>query len=257
MKVETQLSDKVINTTKTLNRDLMNATKNKILAGVATSALASFVSCLQAGPSLPACNDAPYSSTLVGAAPGRYATTPLGGKVYLGFDAGAVFQQDITITDDVGDSDQVTFGTGARLDCELGYNFTKNWAAELEVGLIISPVRHSVFLGTDFMDVDYSELPVMVNVIFTQPLGQGFSAYVGGGLGAVFSEYSDEFGDSTPSDTAFGFQGMAGIKYAINERWEIGVAYKFLGTTKHDVAPGFDSDGTMTHSVLLALTCKF
>jgi len=241
----------------------MNVTKSKILAGAATFAVANSVLCLQAQPSLPAYYDAPYSSVPVGAAPGRYYATPLSGKVYLGFDAGAAFQQDITISD----SDKVTFGTGARLDCQLGYNFTTNWAAELEVGLIISPVAHSYVLGTDFMDLDYTELPVMVNVIYTQPLGHHFSAYVGGGIGGVFSEYSDEFGDSTPSDSAFAFQGMAGIKYAINERWDFGVTYKFLGTTEHDVGPGvaydgitpteYKSDGTMTHSVLVALTCKF
>lgn len=170
------------------------------------------------------------------------------------------------MSDSIGDSETVTFDPGARLDCQLGYNFTRNWAAELEVGLIISPVKHSLILGTDFMDVDDTELPVMVNVIYTRPLGHHFSAYIGGGVGGVFSEYSDEFGDTTPSDSAFAFQGMAGIKYVINDRWDLGVAYKFLGTTEHDVGPGFDSnenatefksDGTMTHSVLVALTCKF
>lgn len=235
----------------------MKTTRIKILAGVVTLSLANSVSNLQAQPSWPADYDTSYSSAPTGTMPGRYYVTPLSGKVYLSFDLGAAWQQDITISDTVGDSETVTFDTGARLDFDLGYKFTKNWAAELEVGLIISPVKHSVFLGTDFMNVDYTELPVMVNVIYTQPLGRDFSAYVGGGLGGAFSEYSDEFGDSTPSDSTFAFQGMAGIKYAINERWDIGVAYKFLGTTRHDVAPGFESDGTMTHSVLLALTCKF
>ncbi len=265
--MEMQLSDKTINITKTSNPELMNATKSRILAGTATFVLANFTSCLQAEPSLLACYEAPYSNAPVGAAPRRYDATPLSGKVYLGFDAGAAFQQDITITDSVGDSDKVAFGTGARLDCELGYNFTKNWAAELEVGLIINPVAHSYVLGTDFMSVDFTELPVMLNVIYTQPLGHHFMAYAGGGVGGVFSEYSDEFGDTTPSDSAFAFQGMAGVKYAINERWDLGVAYKFLGTTGHDVGPGvaydgttpteYKSDGTLTHSVLVALTCKF
>jgi opacity protein-like surface antigen len=247
--------------------ELMKATKSKILAGVVTLALANSPSSLQAQSSLPAYYDAPYSGTSTGTMPGRYYATPLSGKLYLGFDAGAAWQQDITISDSVGDSDRVTFGTGARLDCEPGYNFTKNWAAELEVGLIINPVAHSYVLGTDFMSVDFTELPVMVNVIYTRPLGHHFSAYVGGGVGGVFSDYSNEFGDTTPSDSAFAFQGMAGVKYAINERWDIGVAYKFLGTTGHDVGPGvaydlstpteYKSDGTMTHSFLVALTCKF
>ncbi len=244
----------------------MKTIRIKILAGVAGLALANSASCLQAQPYWPAYYDTPYSGAPTGTMPGRYYATPLSGKVYLSFDLGPAWQQDITMSDPIGDSEKVTFDPGARLDFDFGYNFTKNWAAELEIGLIVNQVKNSFFLGTDFMEVDWVELPIMVNVIYTQPLGRHFSAYVGGGIGGVFSDYSNEFGGTTASDTTFGFQGLAGIKYAINDRWDIGVAYKFLGTTDHDVGPGFDSngnptefesDGTMTHSVLMALTFKF
>ncbi len=244
----------------------MKANNSKILAGVAALALLKSASCLPAQPALPAYYAPSCSGTPTSTVPGPFYTTPLSGKLYLGFDIGVALQQDITMSDAIGDNETVTFDSGARLDCQLGYNLTRNWAAELEVGLIISPVKHSLILGTDFMDVDYTELPVMLNVIYTRPLGHHFSAYVGGGVGGVFSQYSDEFGDSTPSDSAFAFQGMAGIKCTLNDRWDRGVTYKFLGTTEHDVGSGFDSngnptefksDGTMTHSVLVALTCKF
>ncbi|MGH7993089.1 MAG: outer membrane protein [Limisphaerales bacterium] len=246
--------------------ELMKTTQIRILAGAAAFALANSGSNLQAQPSAPACYDAHYSGVPTGTMPGRYYVTPLSGKVYLSFDLGPAWQQEITLSDTLGDSEQVSFDPGARLDFDFGYNFTKNWAAELEVGLAINQVKNSFFLGTDFMEVDLVELPIMVNVIYTQPLGRHFSAYCGGGLGGVFSDYSNEFGETTVSDTTFGFQGLAGIKYAPNDRWNIGVAYKFLGTTEHDVGPGIDSngnstefksDGTLTHSVLLTLTCTF
>jgi len=244
----------------------MKTTRIKTFVGVIGLALADSMSHLQGQPPAPGYCDAPYSGAPINAVPGRYYATPLSGKVYLSFDAGVALQQDTTMSDTIGDSETITFDPGARLDCQLGYNFTKNWAAELEIGLAANQVKNSVFLGTDFMEVDWVELPIMVNVIYTQPLGRHFSAYVGGGLGGVFSDYSNEFGGTTESDSTLGFQALAGIKYAINERWDIGVAYKFLGTTDHDVGPGWDSngnptefksDGTMTHSVLLALTCKF
>ena len=244
----------------------MKTTQINTLAGVTALALANSVSSLQAQSSLPARYDAPDSSASVGILPDRYYLPPPTGKVYLSFDLGAALQQDITLSDTIGDSENITFDPGARLDCELGYNFTTNWAAELEIGLIINQVKNSVILGTDFMDVDLVELPVMVNVIYTQPLGHHFSACLGGGIGGVFSDYNNEFGGTTESDSTFGFQGLAGIKYVINDRWDLGITYKFLGTTEHDVGPGWDSngnatefksDGTMTHSILVALTCKF
>lgn len=207
-----------------------------------------------------------YGTAYTGAPPAGYYMPSPSGKLYLSMDAGVALQQDVTLSDTIGDSENVTFDPGARLDFDFGYNFTTNWAAELEIGLIINQVKNSAFLGTDLMGVDLVELPVMMNLIYTQPLGRHFSAYVGGGLGGAFSDYSNEFGGTTESDTTFAFQGLAGLKYAINERWDLGVTYKFIGTTEHDVGSGWDSqgnptefksDGTMTHSILVALTFKF
>jgi opacity protein-like surface antigen len=243
----------------------MKTTKIRLLTGAAAFAAVNWVASVQAQSPLPDHYDTPHSGAPAPATPGRYYLQPTG-KVYVGFDAGAAFQQDINLYDTIGDNEKVTFDTGARLDCQLGYNFTPNWAAELETGLIVNQVKNSVVLGTDFMNVDLVEFPVMVNVIYTRPLGRHFSAYLGGGVGGAFSYYENDFGGSTASDSTFAFQGLAGLKYTIGDRWDIGVAYKFLGTTEHNVGQGFDSngnltefksDGTMTHSFLLALTCRF
>jgi OmpA-OmpF porin, OOP family len=244
----------------------MKTTQMILLTAAVTFALANGVSGLQAQCSVPAYYDAPYYGAPPVTTPGRYYLPPPTGKVYVGFDAGPAFQQNITISDTIGDTDRATFGTGVRLDCQFGYNFTTNWAAELDTGMIICPVNNSVVLGTDFMQVDFVELPIMANVIYTRPLGRHFSAYVGGGVGGAFSDYNNEFGGTTTSDSTFAFQGLAGLKYTIDERWDLGLTYKFLGTTQHDLGAGFDSngnptefksDGTMTHSVLLTLTCRF
>ena len=239
----------------------MKTTKTKLVVGAAAFATVNCLASLQAQYSLPDKYDVPtYSAST------RSYLDPPAGKVYLGFDMGPAFQHGITITDTIGDSDHVTFGTGVRLDCQLGYNFTPHWAAELETGLIIVPVNNSVFLGTDFMDVSFVEFPIMLNVIYTQPLGDHLSAYVGGGVGGAFSDYSNEFGEATENDSTFAYQGLAGLKYTFNQRWELGLTYKFLGTTEHNLGSGLDSNfnpttfqsnGTMTHAVLVALTCRF
>lgn len=239
----------------------MKNTKINLIVAAAGFAAVNSVTSVQAQYSLPDRYDVPSHSTST-----RSYLDPPTRKVYVGFDIGPAFQQGITITDTIGDSDQVSFGTGVRMDFQLGYNFTPHWAAELESGLIIVPVNNSVFLGTDFMDVTFVEFPVMLNVIYTQPLGDHASAYVGGGVGGAFSDYSNEFGESTESDATFAYQGLAGLKYSFNEKWELGLTYKFLGTTEHNVGSGLDSNfnpttfqssGTLTHAVVLALTCRF
>lgn len=239
----------------------MKTIKMRFLALAAALAAINQATCIQAQLVIPAYYDSPYYG-----APNHYYMPPPTGKVYVGFDGGAAFQQNITISDTIGDTDQVTFGTGARLDCQVGYNFTTNWAVELDTGVIIVPVENSVFLGTDFMNVDFVEVPIMANVIYTRPFGRHFSAYVGGGVGGAFSNYNNDFGGSTEGDTTFAYQGLAGLKYRFNERWDLGLTYKFLGTTQHDLGSGLDSNrnfteftsnGTKTHSVLLTLTCRF
>ena len=239
----------------------MNTTKIKLVAGTAAFAAVSCVAGIEAQYALPDSHAVSSDSTST-----RSHLDPPTGKVYLGFDIGPAFQQGITITDSIGDSDHVTFGTGVRMDFQLGYNLTPHWAAKLETGLIIVPVNNSVFLGTDFMDVNFVEFPVLLNVIYTQPLGDHLSAYVGVGVGGAFSDYSNEFGEATENDSTFAYQGLAGLEYTFNERWELGLTYKFLGTTEHELGSGLDSNfhptsfqsnGTLTHALLVALTRRF
>lgn len=245
----------------------MNATKSWILSGTIVLAAVNWPMALPAQPSTSALGGSYYAGASGGTAPGQGYASPLSGKVYLGFDGGVAWQQNITLSDGVGDSESVAFDPGARLDLEMGYNFTTNWAAELELGLIISPVKYSYALGTDFAGVDLVQLPVMVNVIYSRPLGHRFSVYAGGGVGGVFSHYEDAYGDTTPSASAFGYQGLAGIKFALNRKWDLGVAYKLLGTTSYDVGSGvayngytpteYKSNGNLTQSILVTLTCRF
>ena len=250
-----------MNINKPQTPEPMKTNKMRLLRGTAALAAINWAACVQAQSLLPDHYDTPNYG-----APSHSYLSPPTGKVYAGFDAGPAFQQDIRLYDTIGDSENVSFGTGIRLDCQLGYNFTPNWATELEIGLIANDVRNSAILGTDFMEVTFVEMPLMANVIYTRPLGRNFSAYVGGGVGGAFSSYGNDFGGTTEGDATFAYQGLAGFKYVFNERWDLGLTYKFLGTTQHDVGPGFDSngnptefksDGTKTHSVLLVLTCKF
>jgi opacity protein-like surface antigen len=217
---------------------------------------------LQAQPASPVNSSATNSPA---AGPGYKA--PLAGNLYVGFDLGAALQQDIALSDGVGDSEKIAFDPGARLDVQLGYCLTPNWAVELEMGFIANQVKYSYALGTDYSTVNLVELPLLLNVIYSRPLGGHFSAYVGGGVGGVFINYQDEYGDTTPTASTFGYQGMAGFRYILSRKWEIGVGYKLLGTTGYDVDSGiaydgftpteYKSTGNLTQAILLTFTCRF
>jgi opacity protein-like surface antigen len=246
---------------------IMRATKTKILAGTAALVLAGSASSLQAqlynyyyGSPNPGAQASP--------APHDAYVSPFNDKLYLGFDAGVALQQDVTISDSIGDSEKITFSPGARLDMMLGWQFTKRFAAEFELGFVANKVSHSYALGTDYTDVTYLQLPMLVNGIYTLPLNKSETClvYFGAGIGGVFSKYMDDYGDETPGDSAFAYQAQAGIKWAVGRRCDLGLAYKFLGSTGHDLGSGWDSngdptaftsDGTMSHSILATFTVRF
>ena len=245
----------------------MKTAKTKILAGAAALALAGSASSLPAQP-YNYYYDRPNPGAQAGPAQHDAYVSPFNDKLYLGFDGGVALLQDVTISDSIGDSEKIAFDPGARLDLMLGWQFTDNWAAEFEMGLVANGVSHSQVLGADSSGVTYLQLPLLVNGIYTLPVNKSksCSVYVGAGVGGVFSKYMNDFGGETQGNSALAFQGLAGIKWAAGGRWHFGVAYKFLGTTGHDIGTGWDSngdptqfssDGTMSHSLLATVACKF
>ena len=191
--------------------------------------------------------------------PGPTSTneTELDKKLYVGFDAGSAFQQNVTLTGSQLGTEKVSYSTGPRLDLQIGYKLSTNWAAEFEMGLIISPVSDSRNLDSTFDSTALLQAPLLLNLVYKRPLGNGWSAYVGAGGGAVFNQYQDIFGATTPVHAAAAYQGMAGIKYALSKNWEIGLGYKILGTSDYDVESGVRSTGNLCQSVLLTFTRHF
>jgi len=183
--------------------------------------------------------------------------TEIDKNMYVVMDGGAAFQQNVTLTESQLGSGKVSYNTGPRLDMQIGFNLSTNWAVEFELGLIISPVSDSWNLDSSFNSTALLQAPLLLNLVYKRPLGNGWSAYLGAGGGAAFNQYENIFGATTPVHAAAAYQGMAGIKYAFNKDWEIGLGYKILGTTDYDVESGVRSTGNLCQSVLLTFTGHF
>jgi opacity protein-like surface antigen len=174
------------------------------------------------------------------------------GGWYLGVDTGLALQQELTIEDTSQASwfhdplpQKASFGPGIRLDVSGGVHLSESWKTEVEVGFIYNP-------GSS---LDYFQVPMIANVIYTLPLHGPISAYVGAGAGGVAGVlWSDLF--SSEGGLAFGYQAIVGVKYALKEDLDLGLSYKFLGTTGHDLGAA-RVDGTFSHSILAAVTFKF
>ena len=179
------------------------------------------------------------------------------GRGFLAFEGGVALTQGTTFHGPDGES-KVSFDRGLRFDIRGGANSKNGFGFDLDLGLIYSPLKENPLLE-EGGSLDLYEIPMMVDLTYTSPPLGPFRAYVGGGIGGVYGVWT---GNGTSilgftTDITFGYQGAAGIKYEINDRWDIGVAYKFLGTTAHDLDSGISMDGTLTHSLMVVLNLKF
>ena len=191
------------------------------------------------------------------AEPGLLNLNQVPAQGFLTFEGGVALTQNTMIHDSEG-STRFSFDTGLRFDLKGGAIFSSGWGFDLDLGVIYAPLKGNP-LGTDVGNLELYEIPMMVNILYTFPHSGRLRAYIGGGIGGAYGIFTGNgtslFGFT--SDLTFGYQGITGINYALSDRCDVGVSYKFLGTTEHDLGSGVSMDGTLTHSFMAALTIKF
>ena len=196
-------------------------------------------------------------------------------KLYFDVDGGGAFQQDIAIKNGTGFGNppgNVKFDTGWRAGADVGYNFCKYFAAEVESGVIWNDINMGsspALSAIPSAKAHLEEVPLLVNGIYKFPLEGSFKPYVGVGVGGVFGIFdSSNIPGSGPgaaptyrdTDCVFAYQAEAGFKYSVSTHMDLGVAYKFVGTTDHnwhDNNITLKTDGTMTHTILATFTWRF
>lgn len=188
-------------------------------------------------------------------------------KLYLDVNVGASVQQNTDITfSDLGNSGDVQFDAGFRGELAVGYNINRHFAAELESGVIWNSISSigGNNASSEGYHADIYEIPTLVNFIY-RPLHGKFQPYIGVGAGVattIFDSSNIPFYSSnfSATDWTFAYQGEIGFKYALCPSADLGVAYKFVGTTGHDWSDsGYElkTDGTMAHTFMVSLTWKF
>lgn len=107
---------------------------------------------------------------------------------------------------------------GLHLGLAGGWRFHRRWALELHTGYI-----HNVLPATTTRD-EYSvtQVPLVPNLVFHFPNSSRLEPYLGAGLGIVFGSSDGDSG----GDGALEF--MAGARYRLDERLELGLSYRFI-----------------------------
>jgi len=191
------------------------------------------------------------------------------GSPYVGIEGGAMIVEDLDF--DV-DSDGTDFNDGLRLDFDYGldvdaiagYDFGA-FRLEGEIGykrLNVDEARISSALAADLGvpsgDFDVSDngrvLSLMANALLDFGDDNGWSGYVGGGIGRARVRLAGE------RDSAFAWQGIAGVRRAISDNIDVGLKYRYFRTSDFDFDDddGFGSRAKLrTHSLLASLIFNF
>jgi opacity protein-like surface antigen len=181
-------------------------------------------------------------------------------KGFLSIDGGVARTQDVTFDDGLGNSTRVGFEHGLRFDLRGGAKSTGRFGfgGEFDLGVIYNQLKGNPITLTD-SKLELYQVPMMVDGFLSWRVVGPLSLRAGGGIGGVYGTLA---GDGTSflgfdNDVTFGYQGFGEISCSLGSRVDLGVGYKFLGTTSHDWGSGIKMDGTRSHALMAELTINF
>jgi opacity protein-like surface antigen len=202
----------------------------------------------------------------------RNSNMPKESGFYVGFEVGGAVVEDIDFSNDDITS-AITLNPGARFDVPIGYRVNEWFSVEFTPGIMYNTLNS--WSLTKFFVIDPSELgnfgvggsltqvPLMVNFFLTIPTDSPWEPILGAGAGTVYANLSMKdipyLGSFSGSCWSFGYSGLAGLNYHINQDVSLGFKYKFTGTAGqnwNDDLKNF-STNTFTQSVEASATFRF
>jgi opacity protein-like surface antigen len=79
---------------------------------------------------------------------------------------------------------------------------------------------------------------LMANALLDSDLGSRFGGYLGGGAGRAWTSYTGN------KDSAWAYQGIAGLRYALTPNLDAGVKYEYFRTGRLNFGDAFAVNGT-------------
>ena len=192
-----------------------------------------------------------------GAQAASAAETP---GLYLGAGGGADWLQDMDLRGGTAAgapfSSNIDSDTGWAAIGTLGYRLGNGWRTEIEGGY-----RHNdgnAFNGAINANTEVRTWDAMTNVLYDFDLGSPIRPYVGVGVGAVNVD-AKVGGLGSDDDWAFGYQGIAGVEYAVSDTVALFTDYRYMATQGLNVNPGTGgiNDEYRSHTVLAGLRWTF
>mgnify|MGYP003641087049 CR=1 FL=1 len=188
-----------------------------------------------------------------------FADDVVAGGNYARLSAGIIVPEDLD-GDSGGTPVTITFDSGWTASAAVGTWLNDNLTVEGEVSYLAADFKDGTVLGVTVpIDGSFTSTLALANANFHfAGKASGFDPYVGGGVGAAFSEVDlKSVGgvavNDKDSDTNLAAQATAGLNLNLSSGLAIGAQYRYLYI---DSGSG-SSDGFTAHNVTANVTLAF
>ena len=167
---------------------------------------------------------------------------------YVGGEAGANWIQDVDDHVQAGGGTfttvNVSFDTGWAAIATVGYAFWEsNWRIELEGAYRDNDQDNIVFKGGPGTPIDVGgsldQESLMANVLYDIPLTSKLTLSVGAGAGVANTHLKVSTFGIDDHDWSFAWQGIAGLSYALTDRLDLTLNYRYFRVEEPDYQFGF------------------
>ncbi|KAF3984795.1 MAG: porin family protein [Methylococcales symbiont of Hymedesmia sp. n. MRB-2018] len=165
----------------------------------------------------------------------------------------------------IPESSDITFAgekvTNAELNTDfaaslaMGYEFD-NMRLETEVSYQQNEVEEIAQINVESFDIDTISISLLANTYWDFKNSTDFTPYISGGIGFanVWLEAPDT---SSESDFVFAYQVGGGLDYAINDNMNIGIKYRYFGTSDVEYEPLNIEYSNSSHNIYVGARFNF
>jgi opacity protein-like surface antigen len=166
---------------------------------------------------------------------------------------------------DVDNTARIGFGLGRRFGDWFRSDVTLDYMAETRLtGGTVGPCGPATCATVERADV--SAVSLMLNGYASLGYFEGFSPYVGAGVGFVYLnwDYRGGLGNFSDEDVRFAYALMAGLSYDVNSNWTVDAGYRFLNVPEGNIVDDnavlngdIRFENLMSHEVRLGVRYTF
>ena len=182
-----------------------------------------------------------------------------GDSMYLKGNLGVGMAKDTDINNmpEAAGTAKMTFDSGFLATIAAGYDFANPFRVEGEYlwqKNDLDQLSYNNRFG-NFKQGDLKTQAFMVNGYYDVDTGSSWSPYIGAGLGWAKLDLNTPALPFSDNDNVFAYQFMAGVTYAITDKWSVDGQYRYFGTTDATIS-GADFNEN-SNNLLIGLRYSF